>query len=129
VIARLEELPGQGTLQQGTKLFAERDRFGKWQHVLGPKNALVAFTVDSSNHERLGVTDRIYTAETARRRRALAKKLGISVADGETEPLDVALDDLLAVPRSGWAAYAGRADTGPPKVGRRRDPASALPQR
>jgi hypothetical protein len=54
--------------------------------------------------ERLGVTDRVYTAETARRRRALARGLGISATDTESEPLDMALDDLLAVPRSGWAA-------------------------
>jgi hypothetical protein len=53
--------------------------------------------------ERLGVTDRVYRPETARRRRALAASLGIGVADAGVEQLDVALDDLLAVPRSGWA--------------------------
>jgi hypothetical protein len=51
VVARLEELPGQGTLKQpGKKLFAERDRFGKWQHVLGPRHVLIAYTVDSPSH-------------------------------------------------------------------------------
>ena len=54
--------------------------------------------------ERLGLTDRVYRPETARRRRALAKSLGVSPADAGTEPLDVSLDELLAVPRSGWAA-------------------------
>lgn len=54
--------------------------------------------------ERLGLTDRVYTAETARRRRALARKLGLSIADSETQPLDISLDELLFVPRSGWAA-------------------------
>jgi hypothetical protein len=54
--------------------------------------------------ERLGITDRIYSCETGRRRRKLAKSLGIAVADAEIEPLDVSLDDLLEVPRSGWAA-------------------------
>jgi hypothetical protein len=54
--------------------------------------------------ERLGLTSRIYTAETARRRKSLARKLGVAIADGETEPLDVALDDLLVVPRSAWAS-------------------------
>lgn len=52
--------------------------------------------------ERLGLTDRVYNAETARRRRALARKLGIAVADSDTQPLDISLDDLLVVPRSGW---------------------------
>jgi hypothetical protein len=54
--------------------------------------------------ERLGLTDRVYKPETARRRRTLAKELGISVADAGVEPLDVSLDDLLEVPRSAWAA-------------------------
>jgi hypothetical protein len=54
--------------------------------------------------ERLGLTDRVYKPETARRRRTLAKSLGISPADAETEALDVSLDALLEVPRSGWAA-------------------------
>lgn len=54
--------------------------------------------------ERLGLTDRVYNAETARRRRKLAKVLGVAVADAEIEPLDIALDELLDVPRSGWAA-------------------------
>ena len=51
VVARLEALPGQGSLRQpGKKLFAERDRFGKWQHVLGPNHALLAYVVDSPQH-------------------------------------------------------------------------------
>lgn len=54
--------------------------------------------------ERLGLTERVYKPETARRRRALAKTLGVSPADAETEPLDVSLDELLEAPRSGWAA-------------------------
>jgi hypothetical protein len=52
--------------------------------------------------ERLGLTDRIYNAETARRRRNLARELGVSVADALSEPLDASLDDLLAVPRAAW---------------------------
>jgi hypothetical protein len=32
-VSRLAQLPGQGSLAQpGRKLYAERDRFGKWQH-------------------------------------------------------------------------------------------------
>ena len=54
--------------------------------------------------ERLGLTDRVYKPETARRRRSLARTLGVSPADAETTPLDVSLDELLEVPRSGWAA-------------------------
>ena len=52
--------------------------------------------------ERLGVADRVYNPETARRRRKLARELGVSVSDAELEPLDVSLDELLAVPRSAW---------------------------
>ncbi len=54
--------------------------------------------------ERLGVTDRVYSAETARRRRKLARSLGFSPADAEVDELDVDLDELLAVARSAWAA-------------------------
>jgi hypothetical protein len=54
--------------------------------------------------ERLGITERVYNSETARRRRKLARSLGVALADAEVEPLDVSLDDLLEVPRSGWAA-------------------------
>jgi hypothetical protein len=53
--------------------------------------------------ERLGLTDRIYKPETARRRRALARELGVSANDAVTEPLDESLDELLTVPRSAWA--------------------------
>ena len=52
--------------------------------------------------ERLGLIDHVYNPETARRRRALAKRLGVTPADTETEPLDASLDDLLRVPRSAW---------------------------
>jgi hypothetical protein len=54
--------------------------------------------------ERLGLTDRVYKPETARRRRALAKDLGVAPADAEVGALDVSLDELLEVPRSAWAA-------------------------
>lgn len=54
--------------------------------------------------ERLGMTDRVYTAEQARARRREAKSLGLSTSDAEMPEFDAALDDLLAVPRSVWAA-------------------------
>jgi len=53
--------------------------------------------------KRLGLTDRAYNAETARRRRTLARKLGVALAGVEVDALDTSLDDLLAVPRSAWA--------------------------
>lgn len=59
--------------------------------------------------ERLGLTDRVYSPETARRRRSLARKMGIATADAEVEPLEVALDELLAVPRSAWPGEPGAA--------------------
>jgi hypothetical protein len=53
--------------------------------------------------ERLGLTDRAYSKETARRRRILAKRLGVSPADAETLELDESLDEVLAIPRSAWS--------------------------
>lgn len=51
VVSRLEALPGQGTLKSpGRKLFAERDRFGKWEHLLGSRHVLIAYTVESPTH-------------------------------------------------------------------------------
>ena len=54
--------------------------------------------------ERLGLTERVYSPETARRRRKLARSLGVAPADAELDELDVSLDELLTVPRSAWAA-------------------------
>src|SRR5437588_9139241 len=53
VVARLDQLPGQGSISQpGKKLFAERDRFGKWQHLLGSRNVLLVYVVDGRKRER-----------------------------------------------------------------------------
>jgi hypothetical protein len=52
--------------------------------------------------ERLGVVDRVYRPETARRRRALAAMLGIAVTDAESVPLALDLDALMAVARAAW---------------------------
>jgi hypothetical protein len=56
--------------------------------------------------ERLGLTDRAYSKETARRRRQLAKRLGVAPADAEPVELDESLDDVLSVARSAWATVA-----------------------
>lgn len=46
VVSRLQELPGNGNLNEpGKKLYAERDRFGKWQHLLGSQNVLLSYTI------------------------------------------------------------------------------------
>ena len=51
VVSRLEQLPGQGSVAQpGKKLYAERDRFGKWQHLLGSENVLLSYTVHTPKH-------------------------------------------------------------------------------
>ena len=63
--------------------------------------------------ERLGLIDRVYKPETARRRRTLAKELGVSPADAEVQPLDESLDELLDVPASAWLV-AGSTASGPP---------------
>lgn len=54
--------------------------------------------------ERLGLIDQVYKPETARRRRTLARELGVSPADAEVAPLDVNLNELLTIPRGAWAA-------------------------
>jgi hypothetical protein len=54
--------------------------------------------------ERLGLVETIYKPETARRRRALARGVGVSAVDTDSESLDVSLDELLGVARSAWAA-------------------------
>jgi hypothetical protein len=52
--------------------------------------------------ERLGVVEHVYKLETARRRRKLAREVGISPADGDSASLDVDLDRMMEVPRSAW---------------------------
>ena len=46
----LNNCRGRDPSRIGRKLYAERDRFGKWQHLLGPENVLVSWTVDSPSH-------------------------------------------------------------------------------
>jgi hypothetical protein len=52
--------------------------------------------------ERLGLVGVAYSRETARRRRALARHVGVSVAEEESEELAVSLEDVLAAPRDAW---------------------------
>lgn len=56
--------------------------------------------------ERLGLVDKAYSRETARRRRALARALGVAAGDADTEELDLSLDVALEVPRAAWAEAA-----------------------
>jgi hypothetical protein len=56
--------------------------------------------------ERLGLVDRAYSRETARRRRALARTLGVATFDGEARGVDLPIDSLLVVPRGAWSAAA-----------------------
>jgi hypothetical protein len=56
--------------------------------------------------ERLGMVEKAYSRETARRRRALARDLGVAAGDPEVDELDLSLDAALAVPRGAWAAAA-----------------------
>jgi hypothetical protein len=56
--------------------------------------------------ERLGLVGKAYPKETAQRRRSLARKLGVSPAAGAATASDVALDDLMRVPRSAWSMAA-----------------------
>lgn len=110
IVSRLQQLPGQGSVSVGRKLYAERDRFGTWQHVLGPQNVLVSWAVDTPKHgliRRLEVQAHLGDSgedDLCAGRRALARDLGVSPGDAEVGALDVSLDELLAVPRSAWAA-------------------------
>jgi hypothetical protein len=52
--------------------------------------------------ERLGLVEAAYTRETARRRRSLARRVGVSVADDEGETLALSLDEVLTTPRDAW---------------------------
>lgn len=52
--------------------------------------------------ERLGMVDKAYSRETARRRRELARRLGIAASEAEDEETDVSLDEALQVPRAAW---------------------------
>jgi hypothetical protein len=54
--------------------------------------------------ERLGLVEKVYSLETARRRKVLARRLGISASSAAGEDLDVSLDELLSVPRAAWAS-------------------------
>src|SRR3954466_14664549 len=49
VVGRLEGLPAQGgpLTSPGKRLYAERDRFGKWDHLLGPQSVLLGYAVDT----------------------------------------------------------------------------------
>ncbi len=54
--------------------------------------------------ERLGLVDSVYTADQGRARRREARQLGLTSADTEYPEFDVALDELLELPRSAFAA-------------------------
>jgi hypothetical protein len=54
--------------------------------------------------ERLGLAGRVYTREQLRARRREARALGLSPSDVAFDPVDVSLDDVLAVPRRAWSA-------------------------
>ncbi len=54
--------------------------------------------------ERLGLADKVYAAGTRRSRQREARELGLAPADADLVELDESLDELLAVPRSTWAA-------------------------
>lgn len=56
--------------------------------------------------ERLGLIGRAYSKETAQRRRALARRLGLSPLGTDVSELEISLDDLMRVPRSVWGLAA-----------------------
>jgi hypothetical protein len=124
IVSRLEELPGQGTLKRpDKKLFAERDRFGKWRHLLGPQHVLVSYTVDSPSHgliRRLelqahlgdeGEDDLCSVSEFGQRWQSLQQYMGMAgvlpVEDPSYVRVDPAVDVVYGDPLDGQRVLEG----------------------
>jgi hypothetical protein len=124
VVARLSELPGRGSATNpGKKLFAETNRFGKWQHLLGPRHVMVLHVVDSPTHgliRRLEVQahlgpdgeDDLCTLEDfSARWLGLQKRMAMMGVLPATEPrvtrVDVAVDLEFGNPSDGFGVLEG----------------------
>lgn len=124
VVSRLEELPGQSTLKRpGRKLFAERNRFGKWERLLGPQSTLVAYQVESPSHGLIrslelqahlgdeGEDDLCRVGEFAGRWDRLQRRMALvgvlPVEDPSYVRVDPAVDVLCADAREGQRVLEG----------------------
>lgn len=119
-IGRLLALPAHGSIMQpGRTLFASRDRFGKWQHVLGPRHVMLAYVVQVREEQirRLevqahlgpeGEDDLCPVGEFPERYRGLMTRLALLGALPSEDPrvvrLDVAVDVEYEDPREGALA-------------------------
>jgi hypothetical protein len=119
-IGRLLALPAHGSITQpGRTLFASRDRFGKWQHVLGPRHVMLAYVVQVRDEQirRLevqahlgpeGEDDLCPVDEFPERYGGLMTRLALLGALPSEDPrvvrLDVAVDVVYEDPREGALA-------------------------
>ncbi len=116
-IARLAALPALGSITQpGRTLFASRDRFGKWDHFLGPRHVMVAYVVQPKGEQirRLevqahlgsdGEDDLCSVMDYPRRFRELTTRMAVMGVLPSEEPrvvrVDVAVDVEYDHPRDG----------------------------
>ncbi len=120
-VSRLAALPAQGLLTQpGKTLFASRDRFGRWEHFLGPRHVMLAFTVQPRRHEQIrrlevqahlgpeGEDDLCPVEEFGRRFRELTRRMGLFGVLPSEEPrlvrVDVGVDVEYEDPAEGHRA-------------------------
>ena len=118
-IARLMGITSLGSLTQpGRTLFASKDRFGKWDHFLGPRHVMLAYVVQPKGNEirRLevqahlgpdGEDDLCSPSMFEQRYNDLASRMGLFGVLPSEEPrvvrVDVAVDVRYEDGQEGWA--------------------------
>src|SRR5262249_35532518 len=120
VVGRLQGLPAQGPPlgSPGRRLYAERDRFGRWNHLLGSRHVLLSWTVHTVANgvvKRLelqahlgdeGEDDLCPPSEFDARWLGLQQRMAIVEGLPVTEPryvrVDPAVDVVFDDPDDGW---------------------------
>ena len=118
-VGRLMRLPAHGSLSQpGRTLFATRDRFGKWDHLLGPRHVTVAYVVQPKKHQEIrrlevqahlgpdGEDDLCAVEDFGARYLDLTRRMALIGVLPSEEPrvvrVDVAVDVQYDDPQDGW---------------------------
>jgi len=120
VVGRLQGLAAQGPplSAPGRRLYAERDRFGRWSHLLGPRHVLLSWTIHSSTHGQIrrlelqthlgdeGENDLCPATEFEERWLRLQQRMAVIGVLPVTEPRYVRVDPAVDVefdePNDGW---------------------------
>lgn len=120
VVGRLQGLPAQGPALSvaGRRLYAERDRFGRWSHLLGSRHVLLSWTVETATHgliRRLelqahlgdeGEDDLCPPSEFDARWLGLQRRMAVVGVLPVTDPryvrVDPAVDVVFDDPSDGW---------------------------